>query len=148
MMRIVLAHVGARSNSNDGLEGSVKNYLARCSALARGETEAFRSEKALFERTAKQKGRAVLVLLDSRGRQMTSEAFAAWLGAQRDESTQEIVFAIGPADGWTDAARKQAGMLLSLGPMTIAHGLARLVMAEQIYRAVTILSGHPYHRGH
>jgi 23S rRNA (pseudouridine1915-N3)-methyltransferase len=88
------------------------------------------------------------VLLDSRGRQMTSEAFAAWLGARRDQGTQHIVFAIGPADGWSQAARDRAQLLLSLGPMTLAHSLARLVMAEQLYRAFTILSGHPYHTGH
>jgi 23S rRNA (pseudouridine1915-N3)-methyltransferase len=79
---------------------------------------------------------------------MTSEAFAGWLGARRDEGSQHIVFAVGPASGWSDAARKQAKLLLSFGPMTMAHALARLVTAEQIYRAVTILTGHPYHGGH
>jgi 23S rRNA (pseudouridine1915-N3)-methyltransferase len=148
MMKIVLANVGGRPGSRDGFGGAVEDYLERCSPFARCAAESFRGEAALLERAAKQKGRTVLVLLDSRGRQMSSEEFAAWLGARRDESVQEIVFAIGPADGWTDAARKQAGMVLSLGPMTIAHGLARLVMTEQIYRAVTILTGHPYHRGH
>ncbi|HEV2132698.1 MAG TPA: 23S rRNA (pseudouridine(1915)-N(3))-methyltransferase RlmH [Terracidiphilus sp.] len=147
-MRIVLAQAGGRSGSRDGFSAAVTDYLERCSGFARCTAEVFRSEAALLERAAKQKVRVVLVLLDSRGRQMTSEAFAAWLSTQRDEGAQEILFAIGPADGWTDAARKQAGMLLSLGPMTMAHGLARLVMAEQIYRAVTILMGHPYHCGH
>jgi len=99
---------------------------------------------------SRQQGRtaAVTVLLDSRGRQMTSEVFAAWLGARRDEGAQHIVFAIGPADGWSQAARERAQLELSLGPMTFAHALARLVMAEQLYRAFTILCGHPYHTGH
>ncbi len=79
---------------------------------------------------------------------MTSTAFATWLGARRDEGTQHIVFAIGPADGWSQAARTRAALLLSLGPMTMAHALARVVMAEQLYRAFTILAGHPYHTGH
>jgi 23S rRNA (pseudouridine1915-N3)-methyltransferase len=79
---------------------------------------------------------------------MSSEAFAAWLGARRDEGTQHIVFAIGPADGWSKEACAHAKLLLSLGPMTMAHALARVVMAEQLYRAFTILSGHPYHTGH
>ena len=61
---------------------------------------------------------------------------------------QHIVFCVGPADGWSDAARKRAQLLLSLGPFTLAHALARLVVAEQIYRAFTILTGHPYHSGH
>jgi 23S rRNA (pseudouridine1915-N3)-methyltransferase len=79
---------------------------------------------------------------------MTSEVFAAWLGARRDEGAQHIVFAIGPASGWSDGAHGKAQLLLSLGPMTLAHALARVVMAEQIYRAFTILTGHPYHGGH
>ena len=77
---------------------------------------------------------------------MTSEALAQWIGTRRDEGTQHVVFAVGPADGWSDEARARAQLLLSLGPMTLAHALARLVMAEQIYRAMTILAGHPYHR--
>jgi 23S rRNA (pseudouridine1915-N3)-methyltransferase len=150
MIKIRLAQVEGRSRAKDGFEALVQKYLERCSGFAQCAVEEVRSETALLDRVGKQKGRVqtVLVLLDSRGRQMTSEAFAAWLGARRDEGAQEIVFAVGPADGWTDAARKQAGMLLSLGTMTMAHGLARLVMAEQIYRAVTILAGHPYHGGH
>jgi 23S rRNA (pseudouridine1915-N3)-methyltransferase len=88
------------------------------------------------------------VLFDSCGRQMTSEAFAAWLGTRRDEGTQHILFAIGPASGWSAVARERAQLLLSFGPMTLAHALARLVAAEQLYRAFTILTGHPYHAGH
>jgi 23S rRNA (pseudouridine1915-N3)-methyltransferase len=87
-------------------------------------------------------------LLDSRGRQFTSEAFAAWITARRDQGARHLVFAIGPADGWSDHARQQAQLLLSLGPMTLPHSLARLVLAEQLYRACTILAGHPYHTGH
>jgi 23S rRNA (pseudouridine1915-N3)-methyltransferase len=125
-------------------------YLKRCSVFAKCRTEAFRSEEAMLEWLERLEGRtpAVAVLLDSRGRQMSSEAFAAWLGTRRDEGAQQIVIAIGPASGWSEAARKRAGLLLSLGPMTLAHALARLVMAEQIYRAFTILTGHPYHGGH
>jgi 23S rRNA (pseudouridine1915-N3)-methyltransferase len=79
---------------------------------------------------------------------MSSEAFAAWIGNRRDDGTQHLVFAVGPADGWSPVARERAQLLLSLGPMTMAHSLARLVVAEQIYRATTILCGHPYHSGH
>ena len=130
----------------------VREYLQRCAGFMRCETEAFRSEKALLEWLGRQKGRtpAVVMMLDGRGRQMSSEELAAWLGKRRDEGAQSVVFAVGPADGWTEEARaegKRRGGLLSLGPMTLAHSLARVVMAEQIYRAVTILTGHPYHRG-
>lgn len=149
-MQIVLAHIGPRPSSKDPLQGVTAMYLERCEAHARCQSESFRSEDALFEWTDRQQRRAptVCVLLDSRGKQMTSEAFAEWLGKRRDSGAQQIVFAIGPADGWSEAARKRASLLLSLGPLTLAHALARVVAAEQLYRAFTILTGHPYHSGH
>jgi 23S rRNA (pseudouridine1915-N3)-methyltransferase len=149
-MNLTLAHIGARPSSKDQFDALAAVYLERCSPFARCRTEAFRTEEIMLEWLTRQQGRtpAVAVLLDSRGRQMTSEVFAAWLGARRDEGAQHIVFAIGPASGWSEAARAQANLLLSLGPMTLAHALARLVVAEQFYRAFTILSGHPYHAGH
>lgn len=150
IMQITLAHIGARAGSRGEFDLMVQNYLERSAALARSRTEGFKSEEAFLDFLDKQQGRtpAIASLLDSRGRQMSSEAFASWLGARRDEGSQHVVFAIGPASGWSDAARKRAQLLLSLGQMTIAHALARLVMAEQIYRACTILTGHPYHSGH
>ncbi len=149
-MQITLAYVGARPNAKDGFDSLTQTYLDRCAAFARCQAEAFKSEEALLEWLGRQQGRtpAVAVLLDSRGKQMTSEAFAAWLGARRDEGAQHLVFAIGPASGWSDTTRQRAHLLLSLGPLTLAHALARLVMAEQLYRAFAILSGHPYHAGH
>jgi len=90
----------------------------------------------------------LLIALDSRGRQMSSEAFAAWLGARRDEGCRELGFAIGGADGLAPALTSGAGLLLSLGAMTFPHLLARVLLLEQLYRASTILAGHPYHRGH
>jgi 23S rRNA (pseudouridine1915-N3)-methyltransferase len=149
-MRVTLAHIGARVGAADRFEQLSQDYLRRIAVYAPCAAEAFRSEEALLEWLERQKGRTapVAVLLDSRGRQMTSETLSAWLGARRDEGTQHTVFAVGPADGWSDAARKKPQLLLSLGPMTLAHSLARLVIAEQIYRAYTILSGHPYHSGH
>ncbi len=86
------------------------------------------------------------MLLDSRGEALSSEQLAKWLGARRDSGQQMIVFAIGPASGWSE--RRQAQTVLSLGALTLPHELARLVLAEQIYRAFTILAGHPYHIGH
>jgi 23S rRNA (pseudouridine1915-N3)-methyltransferase len=149
-MQLTLAHVGGRPSSKDQVDALTQIYLDRCTSFARCKTEGFRTEDALMEWLGKQQGRvpAVAVMLDSRGRGMTSEAFAAWLGARRDEGAQHIVFAIGPASGWSESARDRANLLLSLGPMTLAHALARLVMAEQLYRAYTILTGHPYHAGH
>ena len=147
-MQLTLAHVGPAAK--DGYEPLIQRYLERCSGFAQCETRAFKTEAALLDWLGRQRMRtpAVAVLLDSRGRTMTSEAFAAWLGAQRDEGAQHLVFAVGPASGWSEAARGRARLLLSLGPMTMAHALARVIVAEQIYRAFTILTGHPYHTGH
>ena len=149
-MQIVLAHIGPRPSSKDPLDGMTAMYLERCGAYARSQSESFRSEEALFEWMDRQQRRApiVSVLLDSRGKQMSSAGFAEWLGKRRDGGAQQIVFAIGPADGWSEAGRKRATFLLSLGPLTLAHALARVVLAEQLYRAFTILTGHPYHSGH
>jgi 23S rRNA (pseudouridine1915-N3)-methyltransferase len=149
-MNLTLAHIGARPGSKDEVDQLTAAYLARCSGIAHCRAEAFKTEEAMLDWLKRLEGRTpvIAVLLDSRGKQMSSEAFAVWLGKQRDEGSQQIVFAIGPASGWSDAARKRANLLLSLGPMTLAHALARLVMAEQIYRAFTILTGHPYHSGH
>jgi 23S rRNA (pseudouridine1915-N3)-methyltransferase len=153
-MLLTLAHIGSRSGSSsksrDPFNELTQLYLDRCSPFARCQAEGFQTEDAMLKWLGKQLGRTpvVPVMLDSRGRRLTSEAFAAWLGARRDEGAQHIVFAIGPADGWSEAARERAQLELSLGFMTFAHSLARLVMAEQLYRAFTILSGHPYHTGH
>jgi 23S rRNA (pseudouridine1915-N3)-methyltransferase len=149
-MQVTLAHIGSRPGSKDELDPLIQSYLERCSGFMRCRTEGFRTEEAMLEWLERQKGRTptLAVLLDRRGRQMSSEAFAGWLGARRDKGSQHIVFAVGGASGWSEAAHKKAQLLLSFGPMTLAHALARLVMAEQLYRAFTILTGHPYHSGH
>lgn len=149
-MQMTLAHVGGKLNPRDPADALTASFLERCSMLAPCRAQAFRTEQALMDWLDRQHGRtpAIAVLLDSRGRQMSSEDFAAWLGARRDQGAQHIVFAIGPADGWSAEARGRAQLLLSLGSFTLAHALARLVMAEQLYRACTILTGHPYHSGH
>lgn len=86
------------------------------------------------------------VLLDERGKQLSSEDFAALLGRWRDEGVREARFLIGAADGHGDAARSQADLLLGFGPMTWPHLLVRPMLAEQLWRATSILAGHPYHR--
>jgi 23S rRNA (pseudouridine1915-N3)-methyltransferase len=86
------------------------------------------------------------VLLDERGQQLSSEEFAALLGKWRDEGVREVRFLIGAADGHGDAARQGADLLLGFGAMTWPHLLARAMLAEQLWRATSILAGHPYHR--
>ncbi len=150
-VELILAHVGSsRPPGKDSFAALTASYIERCSPFLPCRAEAFRTELDLLASLNRKQGRTppVAVLLDSRGRQMTSEAFAAWIGERRDQGAQQLVFAIGPADGWSDEARRRAQLLLSLGPLTMAHALARLVLAEQLYRACTILAGHPYHVGH
>ncbi|GAA4763951.1 23S rRNA (pseudouridine(1915)-N(3))-methyltransferase RlmH [Novosphingobium ginsenosidimutans] len=86
------------------------------------------------------------VLLDERGEQLSSEEFAALLGRWRDEGVREARFLIGAADGHGDALRARADLLLGFGPMTWPHLLVRAMLAEQLWRATSILAGHPYHR--
>jgi 23S rRNA (pseudouridine1915-N3)-methyltransferase len=144
-----LAFVGQRIRG-DLLGSATTFYLDRIAPYANIEATAFRDEEALFAFVARQRARtaAWLVLLDSRGEAWSSEELAEWLGVRRDAGQQRIVFAIGPASGWSDRAPQAAQTRLSLGRMTLPHELARLVVAEQLYRAFTILAGHPYHNGH
>jgi len=86
------------------------------------------------------------VLLDEHGRQLTSEEFAALLGRWRDDGVREARFLIGAADGHGAAAREKADLLLGFGAMTWPHLMARAMLAEQLWRATSILAGHPYHR--
>ncbi len=86
------------------------------------------------------------VLLDEHGELLTSEEFAALLGRWRDDGVREARFHIGGADGHGTAARSSADLLLAFGPMTWPHLLARAMLAEQLWRATSILAGHPYHR--
>ena len=89
----------------------------------------------------------VLVVLDGKGDNLSSEAFAHWLGDRRDSGARHTSFLIGGPDGHGPAALAGAHLLLSLGPLTLPYGLARVVLIEQVYRALTILTRHPYHRG-
>jgi 23S rRNA (pseudouridine1915-N3)-methyltransferase len=87
-----------------------------------------------------------LVVLDERGGALTSQEFAGQLGLWRDQAAQDVCFLIGGADGHAAEVRAKADLLLSLGRMTWPHLLVRALLAEQLYRAQSILAGHPYHR--
>jgi 23S rRNA (pseudouridine1915-N3)-methyltransferase len=139
-----------KSSGETDFASALKTYTRRIGNYAEVELPMFSSETAFFQALTRYRSRTTpyLALLDSRGKQFSSEQFAGWLGKQRDEGRQIIFFAIGPADGWSEEARERADLLLSLGPMTFPHELARLMLSEQIYRAFTILTGHPYHTGH
>lgn len=103
-----------------------------------------REEAALLEKSLPEG--SLLILLDERGKALDSHAFANLLGKFRDQGKRDAVIAIGGADGLDPALYERADAVLNLGSMTWPHQLVRILIAEQLYRAVTILSGHPYHR--
>ena len=151
-MKITLAAI-APSRTRSKMEASdrlIADYIERATRYVPCDSEVFASETAILTWLDRQPGRtpAYAILMDSRGQQYTSEEFAAHLGRIRDEGVQRLVLAIGPADGWSPAALQRANLLFSFGRMTLPHQLARVVLAEQVYRALTILAGHPYHSGH
>ena len=90
--------------------------------------------------------KCAVVALDEHGRSLDSRGFAARIANWRDSGTPDLVLAIGGADGLAPALLDRADLRLAFGAMTWPHQLVRLMLAEQLYRAVTILSGHPYHR--
>ena len=87
---------------------------------------------------------ATAILLDAGGRVMDSNALARWLGDLRDRGTRQVIFVCGNADGFPESLRTRVAQKLSLGPMTLSHELARVVLVEQLYRGFAILSGSPY----
>jgi 23S rRNA (pseudouridine1915-N3)-methyltransferase len=151
-VKIILAAIApSRSRpKSDPAAALAADYLARATRYLPCESQTHASETALLTWLDRQSARTapVLILLDSRGKQFSSGEIAAHLGRLRDSGTQSVVLAIGPADGWSAAARDRASLILSFGNITLPHELARAVLAEQIYRALTILAGHPYHSGH
>ena len=147
-MKLQIAWIGKTKEA--AFRALTGEYLERVSRYVTAESHELSSEEALLEIALGTAGRTrpVLFLLDARGRQFTSEEFAGLLRDQQDRGTQNLFFAVGPPDGFTDKARASADLILSFGKMTLAHELARIVLLEQIYRAFTILKGHPYHTGH
>ena len=89
---------------------------------------------------------AHVILLDAKGKGMTSDDFAEMLALLRDAGTRDLVFVIGGPDGLAPLPGKKAGRSLAFGPQTWPHLLARALLSEQVYRAMTIMAGHPYHR--
>jgi 23S rRNA (pseudouridine1915-N3)-methyltransferase len=147
-VKLKIAWIG--KTKEPAIHSLTAEYLKRLSRYAPIESLELASEGALLKQLEKSAGRTapLLVLLDFRGKQLSSEELAEFLDHHQTRGTQTLLFAIGPADGFTDSARKAASICLSLGKMTLAHELARVVLLEQLYRAFTILKGHPYHSGH
>lgn len=120
------------------------DYATRIRRYAEIETTELRETGDAAFRKLKLPDRATVVLLDEKGKESTSMQFAKWLGSLRDRGIREVVFLCGGAEGFPNDLRQRANDSISLSPLTMSHELARVLLAEQIYRAFTILAGHPY----
>lgn len=145
-VKLKIAWIGKTKEA--AIESLTENYLVRISHYAQMESVVLKDEAQLLKLARGPQNKHTLILLDGGGKQFSSEDFAHYLGDYRDRNSQPVLFAVGPANGFSAEARKSAALVLSLGKMTLAHELARVVLLEQIYRAFTILQGHPYHLGH
>lgn len=147
-MKLTVAWIGKTKSA--AIQSLTDEYLKRLRQYAETAGVSLKDEPALLKLCGRD-GRGTrrwLVLLDSRGKQLSSGELAKFLGDHQDKNPVPLVFAIGPADGFSETARQQADFMLSLGKMTVAHELARILLLEQLYRGFTILKRHPYHLGH
>ena len=120
------------------------DYLDRMGHYAEIEAVELRDASPAALRKLKIQPGAMVALLDASGKQLTSQQFARWLGDLRDRGTRELVFLCGDAEGFPEEMRASAQAKFSLSALTMPHEFARVVLAEQIYRAFSILAGHPY----
>jgi 23S rRNA (pseudouridine1915-N3)-methyltransferase len=154
-VKIKIAWIG--KTKEPAIQSLTDEYLKRISRYTQVQGMPLPDEAAILQ-TAVSKSvnarkisgaeKSTLVLLDWRGKQLSSEELARFVGDYQNRNPLPLIFAIGPADGFSKEARSAAQQLISLGKMTLPHGLARVVLLEQLYRAFTILKGHPYHSGH
>ena len=146
-MKLKIAWIGKTKEA--AIEALSVGYLKRLSRFAEAEGVVLRDEAALLRLAMGEGSRSkcCLVLLESSGKQFSSEEFAEFVRNHRENNSLSLLFAIGPANGFSDEVRRAASNILSLGKMTMPHELARVVLLEQVYRAFTILNRHPYHLG-
>lgn len=152
-LRLILVGRTERGHVSEGLE----HYLGRIRRMETVEEvvlpDAGKGDPAWQQRTESERILAALrpgekvVVLDERGGLLSSPAFATRLGAWRDQGVREVAFVIGGAYGLTEAVRQRADLVLSLSPMVFPHQLVRVLFAEQLYRALSILKGTGYHHG-
>jgi len=159
-MRLTVLAVGFTRGTSEG--ALVDDFIHRAGQMGRNMgfpsvavdeisiSKARDAKTRMTEEAAKLAGRvpdgAHVILLDAKGKGMTSEDFADMLGALRDAGTKDLCFVIGGPDGLAPLPGKKPGRSLAFGPQIWPHLLVRAMLAEQIYRALTILARHPYHR--
>ena len=146
-MKIKIAWIGKTKDAS--ITALTEEYVKRIGRYVPVEAVILRDEANLLAKFAsKGSEKSTLVLMDSRGKEFSSEQFAKFLGDYQDRNPLPLVFAIGGADGFSTEARSAAQHVISLGKMTLPHELARIVLIEQVYRAFTLRTGHPSHAGH
>ena len=142
MMKIRLVMLG--KTRREEARALVEDYAGRIKHYAEIEILEMRDGGPAALRKLKIDPAATVVLLDAAGKQFTSQQFAKWLGELRDRGVRELVFLCGDAEGFPEGLRESARQKISLSTLTMPHEFARVLLAEQIYRAFAILSGHPY----
>ena len=153
-MKLIVAAVGRPRNA--ALAAAIEEYEERAAKYWPLEVREVKEESARnaapdvvqakeAERLLARIDGATVIVCDERGKTMTSQVFAKFLQASR-EAARDVAFVIGGAFGLAESLRKRAQTQLSLAPWTLPHELARLVLAEQLYRAGTIVRGEPYHK--
>jgi 23S rRNA (pseudouridine1915-N3)-methyltransferase len=147
-VKLTIAWIG--KTRSPAIQSLTDDYLKRLRQYCEAEGLSLKDEASLLKAAGRAHGqrRQHLVLLDPRGKQLSSEELAHFLQEHQDRNPLPLMFAVGAADGFGDDMRRHADFTLSLGKMTLAHELARVMLLEQLYRAFTILKGHPYHLGH
>ena len=146
-MRITLFSVGRLKNGPE--RELAERYLSRAAASGRALGFSGFNNIELSEESREiiaKLGESILISLDERGKTLNSAAFAETLARLRDAGNSSLCFVIGGPDGLDETIRAKAIETIAFGAMTLPHQIARIVLSEQIYRALTILSGHPYHR--
>jgi len=125
------------------LRALLDDYVKRVGRHTPIEVTEVRDESAAVKKLDADRA-ATVILLDAEGKSFASDAFAKWLGELRDRGTRELIFLCGDAEGFPEGLRQRVQQRLSLSGMTFSHELARVMLAEQLYRAFAILSGSPY----
>ena len=137
-MKIFLYYIGKPRDAN--ANALAVEYIKRVQRYARCEMREI--QPARFDMCAKHPA-AIRILLDPGGKRLDSHQFARFM-SKAEQEARDLVFTIGGASGYPEGWREKADMLLSLSTLTLPHEFARVIVAEQIYRAFTILKGHPY----
>ncbi len=159
-MRLVVAAVGRVKAGPE--RDLVDRYLTRSRAMlraagftgldawdvdeGRGRTAEDRKREEAAALLGRLGSECLIMAFDERGEAAPSARFAAILGRERDGGTASVALVVGGPDGFADAFREKARFVVGFGAATLPHQLVRVIVAEQIYRALTILTGHPYHR--